>query len=477
MVVGPALVRARTEAMMIAGTNEPKGKGYSQAMSALLAEYRLDDIEQVARKDTFDIMQHLTAVERWRSKQRSPEALNHPTTVWRRFKGSDEYKAELMSTGEYKPTPAKTPREKPTLLEENVALKDQVRDLQGQLQERTDERDAARDELTAPRTRSGATAGATTEDGASDTMAPANTTTIVGAISALLAAGRFDPQEVVAGDFDPLDLIELGAILKNAADELKRQKKSRGKTAAIKADPAEALIKPEPEPTTVEGKPLLVWKAGERKSPLLGGQARHEARCRNGSYYAITPSIALDDPETFTGYDVVFYPKGAGALRKKGMPVAPQVLGTSIMDLDKAKALAEQHYATTSAAKEPDQQTITSEPEPDSTKTAEELLAEEQAKPTIVKVKKASREEALATPAWETLEDVELRWWRGEVSWEAATPWGLVELKPVKENGEIHYQATNFDAEIIAASVKIDECKKQASDWARETWKERHDSN
>jgi hypothetical protein len=148
MVIGPALVRARHEAMAISGANAPKGRGYNESFSALLQAYRLDDIEQVARKDIFAVMTYLTAVNRWRDKQRMPERLNHPTTIWRAFKGSDDYKAEQIARGEYVPPPDKlAPREKPTLLEEAVALKEHVRDLEGQLQERTEERDNARDEL------------------------------------------------------------------------------------------------------------------------------------------------------------------------------------------------------------------------------------------------------------------------------------------------------------------------------------------
>jgi hypothetical protein len=148
VTIGLALVRARSEAMLIAGTNQPKGRGYNETFSVLLNEYRLDDIEQVARRDLFSIMDELTAVNRYRDKKGDPSKLDHPTTVWRQFKTSDEYKAALMARGEYTPPPTKTPpREKPTLLEEAVTLRDQVRDLTGQLEEAIQERDGARDEL------------------------------------------------------------------------------------------------------------------------------------------------------------------------------------------------------------------------------------------------------------------------------------------------------------------------------------------
>ena len=144
MTIGPALMRARSEAMAIAYTNKPKGKGYSTAMSGLLTEYRLDDMDGTARNDMISIMEEIAAVENWRNKQKNPTGLNHPTTVWRAFKGSDDHKAVLMEQGKYKPKPEKAPREKPTLLEELKTLRDLVIDLKGQLAEAIEERDQAR---------------------------------------------------------------------------------------------------------------------------------------------------------------------------------------------------------------------------------------------------------------------------------------------------------------------------------------------
>jgi hypothetical protein len=103
--VGPALAKARAEAMRLAETNQPKGKGYSQSMSALLLEYRLDDIEQGARADLLKLMEHLSTVEQWRNKQGQRESLNHLTTVWRQFKNSEDWKALQMSLGLRQPDP------------------------------------------------------------------------------------------------------------------------------------------------------------------------------------------------------------------------------------------------------------------------------------------------------------------------------------------------------------------------------------
>jgi hypothetical protein len=106
--VGPALVRARVEAMRNANTNQPKGKGYNQSMSALLIEYELDDMDQVTRADLLKIMEQLSAVERWHGKQAQRESLNHPTTVWRRFERSEDWEAIQISLGLKQPTAGDT---------------------------------------------------------------------------------------------------------------------------------------------------------------------------------------------------------------------------------------------------------------------------------------------------------------------------------------------------------------------------------
>jgi hypothetical protein len=147
--VGPALVLARTEAMAIAGTNQPQGKNYSAAMSALLQTYALDDMEKSIRKDLMDIMENLVAFNDWRDKQPIPTALNHPTTVWRKFQSSGAYKAILMERGDYRPPNLAQSRRsrEPNLLEEVAAKDELIEDLKGQLQEAIEERDSLRVQL------------------------------------------------------------------------------------------------------------------------------------------------------------------------------------------------------------------------------------------------------------------------------------------------------------------------------------------
>jgi hypothetical protein len=98
-VIGPALAKARAEAMYTAGANQPKGRGYNGAMSALLIVYGLDGIEQVTRADLLMITEHLDLVESWRSRQKQPESLNHPSTVWRQFEKSNDWKDAQVALG------------------------------------------------------------------------------------------------------------------------------------------------------------------------------------------------------------------------------------------------------------------------------------------------------------------------------------------------------------------------------------------
>jgi hypothetical protein len=93
-VIGPGLMKARAEAMAVARTNRPEGRGYSTAMGKLLAEYKLDDMSKATRSAILNVMEHLQDVEAWRVRQPKPEELNNPTVVWLKFKRSGGYQAE-----------------------------------------------------------------------------------------------------------------------------------------------------------------------------------------------------------------------------------------------------------------------------------------------------------------------------------------------------------------------------------------------
>ncbi len=85
--IGPWMLKARTVALRIAGTNEPTGHKYTSAMSEVLRAYELDDINETARADLLNIMEDLEAVQEWRTKYQKENfvELNNPSTVWRAY--------------------------------------------------------------------------------------------------------------------------------------------------------------------------------------------------------------------------------------------------------------------------------------------------------------------------------------------------------------------------------------------------------
>jgi hypothetical protein len=87
-IVGHAVQSARTQAMAVAGTNQPLGRRYTRAMGELLAQYKLDTIGKTTRSCLLNVMDHLEAIEEWRSKQENPDDFNHPTSIWQRYSRS-----------------------------------------------------------------------------------------------------------------------------------------------------------------------------------------------------------------------------------------------------------------------------------------------------------------------------------------------------------------------------------------------------
>jgi hypothetical protein len=86
LVVGAAYLDARNEAMRVANTNRPVGKGYVMVCGAWLAKYpALADIHKSVRGHLLNIMENLDAVQTWRSQQDDPGVLNDPTKVWRKY--------------------------------------------------------------------------------------------------------------------------------------------------------------------------------------------------------------------------------------------------------------------------------------------------------------------------------------------------------------------------------------------------------
>jgi hypothetical protein len=128
LVIGPGLMKARAEAMAIAGTNQPKGRGYNTAMADLLHEYQVDDMGETARAHIFKIMEHYAEVEEWRAKQKDPGDLNHPSRVWLKFQRSAQQQDE-RDAERAEPKPSKSKQTEDALawaLEEIEELKAQI---------------------------------------------------------------------------------------------------------------------------------------------------------------------------------------------------------------------------------------------------------------------------------------------------------------------------------------------------------------
>ena len=98
--VGEALVVGRDFAMNAAGTNRPEGKGYNLAFGEWLAQYKLDDMDKGDRCR----LDNLVNVTAWRQTLTLSQrlTLNHPSSVWRKFKKAIEPAAD--PTAEPKPT-------------------------------------------------------------------------------------------------------------------------------------------------------------------------------------------------------------------------------------------------------------------------------------------------------------------------------------------------------------------------------------
>jgi len=102
--VGEALQVGRDWAMNQAQTNKPEGKGYNLAFGEWLAKYKLDDMDKSDRCRLFDVMDNLANITQWRTTLTLTQrlALNHPSTVWRKFKKAVEPATD--PTAEPKPT-------------------------------------------------------------------------------------------------------------------------------------------------------------------------------------------------------------------------------------------------------------------------------------------------------------------------------------------------------------------------------------
>src|SRR5437899_1941901 len=76
--------------MRTADANQPEGKGYVTAYCEWLKRYKVDDIDKSDRAKLLELMEERLAVEEWRATLTDHErrSLNHPTTVWRKWKAA-----------------------------------------------------------------------------------------------------------------------------------------------------------------------------------------------------------------------------------------------------------------------------------------------------------------------------------------------------------------------------------------------------
>jgi hypothetical protein len=82
-----ALGLLRADAMVEAGTNQPKGKKYCAAMGRLIRLYRFDQIEESDRAKYLLCHTHLAQIEMWRDglSREQRAGLNYAPNVWRRW--------------------------------------------------------------------------------------------------------------------------------------------------------------------------------------------------------------------------------------------------------------------------------------------------------------------------------------------------------------------------------------------------------
>jgi hypothetical protein len=88
--VGAALVIGRAEAMRDGHVNKPRGRSYNAAINAFLKKFGFDGLDSGDRSRLFDVMDHRSEIEAWLGKlsQKERLRLNHPASVWRRWKAA-----------------------------------------------------------------------------------------------------------------------------------------------------------------------------------------------------------------------------------------------------------------------------------------------------------------------------------------------------------------------------------------------------
>jgi len=90
VAVGTAHVIGRTTALRDGHINKPKGRSYNAAFSAWQKNFGFEGLDKGDRSRLFDVMDHLKEIDDWRQTLPDKERLklNHPSSVWRRWKAA-----------------------------------------------------------------------------------------------------------------------------------------------------------------------------------------------------------------------------------------------------------------------------------------------------------------------------------------------------------------------------------------------------
>jgi hypothetical protein len=90
VAVGEAHVIGRATATRDGHTNKHTGRAYNAAFSAWQKKYGFQGLDKGDRKRLFDVMDHLKEINGWLEKLPDKERgrLNHPSSVWRRWKAA-----------------------------------------------------------------------------------------------------------------------------------------------------------------------------------------------------------------------------------------------------------------------------------------------------------------------------------------------------------------------------------------------------
>jgi len=103
--IGEGLVVGRQKAMRRAGTNQPAGAPYNRAFGEWMDQHRwARDLDKATRNHAMWAADNYVAIEVWRETlaQNVRAALNHPTSVKRRYEATTGNRAEPKEKAESK---------------------------------------------------------------------------------------------------------------------------------------------------------------------------------------------------------------------------------------------------------------------------------------------------------------------------------------------------------------------------------------